>query len=203
MNDSDDLWAVLVGVAGLAIVAGLALLGRDLRRAATTGPRWKRRLVGSALILLGALGVFGAYGVCVRPAMISCYVPAPLESSMDANAFMARLEHIGGQLPLLEAYAAAGVLDGNVVRIVLANAERDVYLLESRYAKEKLSAVDFAKAQSLCQKARWSLEKIRRRIGWDDRASPYFEWNRELRGQRQNGATMPAQSRPTTKAAGE
>ena len=43
---------LLAALAGLIIVAALFALGCDLHRAARTGPRWKRRLVGAALALL-------------------------------------------------------------------------------------------------------------------------------------------------------
>jgi len=52
------LW-LLIAIFGLLLVAGLVILGIDLRRAAKTGPRWKRRLLGAALVLLAALGFYG------------------------------------------------------------------------------------------------------------------------------------------------
>ena len=48
---------VLLAIAGLVTVAGLVLVGVDLRRAAGTGPRWKRRLISAGLVLLAALGM--------------------------------------------------------------------------------------------------------------------------------------------------
>jgi len=50
------LW-LLIALCGLLLVAGLVLLGIDLRRAAKTGPKWKRQLLGAALVLLGAAGL--------------------------------------------------------------------------------------------------------------------------------------------------
>jgi len=48
---------ILAAVAGLLVLVGLALLGADLLRAASTGPRWRRRLVAAALMLLAAVGL--------------------------------------------------------------------------------------------------------------------------------------------------
>jgi len=50
------LW-LLIALCGLLLVAGLVILGIDLRRAAKTGPRWKRQLLGAAMVLLGAAGL--------------------------------------------------------------------------------------------------------------------------------------------------
>lgn len=47
------LWFWLMGLAGVLIVAGLAMLGVNLVSSARTGPRWKRKLVAAGLILLG------------------------------------------------------------------------------------------------------------------------------------------------------
>jgi hypothetical protein len=44
-------------MAGLLIVVGLLLVGSDPHRAARTGPRWRRRIVAAALLLLGLLGI--------------------------------------------------------------------------------------------------------------------------------------------------
>ncbi|MCY2927843.1 MAG: hypothetical protein NT031_20875 [Planctomycetota bacterium] len=45
-----------LGVLGLGVLAALIVFRADLGRAATTGPRWKRRLVGAALLLLATIG---------------------------------------------------------------------------------------------------------------------------------------------------
>jgi hypothetical protein len=51
------VWGVLATVAGLAVLAALVLAGVDVYRAARTGPRWRRRLVGAGLVLMAALGL--------------------------------------------------------------------------------------------------------------------------------------------------
>jgi len=48
---------LFVAVFGVVFVVGLILLGLDLRRAAKTGPGWKRKMVAAGLVLLGAVGI--------------------------------------------------------------------------------------------------------------------------------------------------
>ena len=62
-------WAVF----GSVLVLALILLGRDLRRAAQTGPGWKRRLVATGLVLLGAIGFTAGFGGCSEPGGGSAY----------------------------------------------------------------------------------------------------------------------------------
>ncbi len=48
--------ATVLALAGVLVVAAIALLGYDAWRAARTGPRWRRRLVTAGLALLAMLG---------------------------------------------------------------------------------------------------------------------------------------------------
>lgn len=52
-----SLWTLLLAVLGLAIVAAFILMGRDLQQATRTGPRWRRRLLAAALVLLAEMGL--------------------------------------------------------------------------------------------------------------------------------------------------
>jgi len=52
----------LVALFGSVLVVALMLLGRDLRRAARTGPGWKRKLVAAGLVLLAAMGINAGCG---------------------------------------------------------------------------------------------------------------------------------------------
>ena len=47
----------VLAVFGSVLVIALMLFGRDLQRAAVTGPGWKRALVAAGLALLGSLGM--------------------------------------------------------------------------------------------------------------------------------------------------
>ena len=50
-------FGLFVAIFGAVFVVGLILLGFDLRRAAKTGPGWKRKLMAAGLVLLGAVGI--------------------------------------------------------------------------------------------------------------------------------------------------
>jgi len=50
---------VLVGILGIVLVALFVLVGKDARRASATGPRWKRKLLATGLMLLTAAGIVG------------------------------------------------------------------------------------------------------------------------------------------------
>lgn len=54
-----------LGLLGILAVLLLIVLRADLRRHCTVGPRWKRRLVGAGLLLLGSMG-FGADLGCTK-----------------------------------------------------------------------------------------------------------------------------------------
>jgi hypothetical protein len=56
---TDRLTIALVAILGLVLVSVLVILGRDARRSAERGPRWKRRLVEAGLVCLALLGVAG------------------------------------------------------------------------------------------------------------------------------------------------
>ncbi|MBM4042029.1 MAG: hypothetical protein FJ290_26335 [Planctomycetes bacterium] len=71
---------IVFAVAGLFLLAALVLLGCDAWRAARTGPRWRRRLVGAALMLLAALGLPTFAGEGDPPAV------APRRTTPDASA---------------------------------------------------------------------------------------------------------------------
>lgn len=49
--------SIFFAIFGTVLVIALIILGRDLHRAARSGPNWKRKLVTAGLVLLGALGM--------------------------------------------------------------------------------------------------------------------------------------------------
>jgi hypothetical protein len=166
---------VLAGLAGLTLLAVVLLRDGDARRAARTGPRWRRRLIGAALVLLAAIGI----SVVGRGCIFTCYVPSR-ESMMGQDDFQRCLARLDGRLALLEKYAAAEAIDAAVVRQVPLNAEEEVYLLETEEAHRRLSPASRGRAGDLCKRARVSLERLRMRVGWDGDAMHYFEWNARL-----------------------
>ena len=110
---------------------------------------------------------------------ITRHEPTP-DAAMDEKDFPSRLERLDCQLPLLEEYAAADEIEPEVARKALATAESDVCLLESGFAKERLDERQHDLALRLCKRARPSLKTLRLRIGYDERATRYFEWNQRL-----------------------
>ncbi|HUT36499.1 MAG TPA: hypothetical protein VNE39_23630 [Planctomycetota bacterium] len=79
----DRLLNALLALAGVLMVAALALLGRDVLRAAGTGPRWRRRLVGGGLSLLAALGVPACGSSADAPAAKTAPDPKPLADTPE------------------------------------------------------------------------------------------------------------------------
>ena len=74
---------VVLGLAGLLAVGVLIAMRIDARRAASTGPKWKRKLVAAGLVLLGVVGV---YAVAGRPLIVTCYrmgLVRPERSTVD------------------------------------------------------------------------------------------------------------------------
>ncbi len=55
-----NIWTVVLGIAGLVVVALMVMFGADLLKASRTGPRWKRALVTASLAVLAAVGVNSA-----------------------------------------------------------------------------------------------------------------------------------------------
>jgi hypothetical protein len=51
-----------LGLAGLVVIAVLAIWGADIRRAARSGPKWKRKTVAAGLLLLAMMGFGGCGG---------------------------------------------------------------------------------------------------------------------------------------------
>jgi len=75
------LWMVLVGILGIVLVAVFVLFGKDARRASASGPRWKRRLLTTGLMLLTAVGIVGCDGNAgVTSARTSVVQDAALDS---------------------------------------------------------------------------------------------------------------------------
>ena len=71
-----NVWTLALGLLGLVIVMALVVIGLDLRRAKTRGPRWKRRIIAAGLAVLAAVG---AYPVAEQHPYnqpeFTCYMP--------------------------------------------------------------------------------------------------------------------------------
>ncbi len=53
-----NVWTLVLGLLGLVIFLALVVIGADLRRAKTRGPRWKRRIIAAGLAALAAAGAY-------------------------------------------------------------------------------------------------------------------------------------------------
>jgi len=69
------MWTIVLGIAGLIVVALMVLFGADLVRASRTGPKWKRALVTASLAVLGAIGM----NFAARDALADDPPPVPVQ----------------------------------------------------------------------------------------------------------------------------
>ena len=85
MDRYSILYLWLMGLVGVFIVAGLAMVGVNLVSSARTGPRWKRKLVAAGLILLG-MGVGGEARGDSKPPKATCYsTPARVQPARQTT----------------------------------------------------------------------------------------------------------------------
>ncbi|MCP4377954.1 MAG: hypothetical protein GY794_17470 [bacterium] len=104
-----NIWTVLLGLAGLFVVALMVLFGTDLIGASRKGPRWKRRTIAASLAVLAAMGVNVANREAsaqpkptVNPRLDGprrpmCYSPPPIKIKVQSMlpARMAALKKLG------------------------------------------------------------------------------------------------------------
>lgn len=152
-----ELWYGLLGVAGLLVVLGLWLLGRDIRRAARTGPKWKRTLVAAALTMLAAVGIGGGVPGC------TCYMAPP--PPVTSETFLTQADNLEKQIVLLEQVLAQEKISDEVADQTIETAwakYREVkFLMENTYAsledRERVTA-QLDRAEKLIrdlQERRW------------------------------------------------
>jgi len=77
---------VLLALFGVLVIAALALLGYNVYRAAQSGPRWRRRLVGAGLSLLALLGVPAHASAVEAPAKLVAADGKPLADTPEWKA---------------------------------------------------------------------------------------------------------------------
>ena len=119
-----NLWTLVLGLLGLVIVVSLVVIGQDLRRAKTRGPRWRRRIIAAGLAVLAAVG---AYPVSERhpynqpePPMIMCYSieiipPPPPPPPPPSNTPAGEQSPSQSRLDLLREFGESGILTPPVV----------------------------------------------------------------------------------------
>jgi len=145
-----NVWGVLLGVLGLAILVALVVLGLDLRRARTAGPRWRRRLVATAIALLSAAGAYFAAEQLPPEdeGVIMCYaprIPEPIPTS-GPGACLDRLER---RLELLDGQAAGGTIHPEACERALDEMRGQLADLAGHGRWAKLSPADRARAIAL------------------------------------------------------
>ncbi len=111
---------------GAALVAAIVLLGYDVYRAAQSGPRWRRRLLGAGLALLAALGLPACEGARARP-------PTVAEDGKDAKTLADALGWKRVTATWRESEA-------------IASGKRGAYPFNERGRKQALAAIEQAAA---------------------------------------------------------
>jgi len=158
-----SIWGVLLGLLGLVILAALVVIGLDLRRARTEGPRWRRRLVAPGLALLAAAGAYvPARQVLRGPVMVTCYAALPPPTGVAVRDIAARVA-------LVEAQARDGNLPAHTLESIAQQLRYHVQFLEGaerRLAagKDPNDAADHALAAEMRSKAVAALTAVQQRL---------------------------------------
>lgn len=156
----------VLGLAGLFAIAGLVLIGADLRASARTGPRWKRRLVGAGLLLLGTVGI--TYGLTRRRPVVPvvmCYEAAlPATRPAATNTVRAAAGRLHRQLMLLESCVNAEELRREVIDKTIQAIEADVGLLGDAQALATLTEAEQDEVRALREMIRRHVAEIRARL---------------------------------------
>jgi hypothetical protein len=140
---------LLWGLAGLAVVAVLALCGVSLRRAARSGPAWKRRLVAAGLLLAGGLG-FQQLPGC------TCYAPAATSEQMNQWA----VQELKAQAEALETLRRDHPANSAVMRDRFRTIESAATAARQRLNLEAMSPADRAAAEALYTKIQSDLREL-------------------------------------------
>ena len=152
-----NVLTLVLGIAGLAVVAALVLAGADLRRAARTGPRWKRALVAAGLALL-------TWAAPASAPPEPCYFrPPPIRPEMfdPAKRPVAMLELA---LPLVEKLAKADRLPPDPTKALLDAMERAAAALDRDDVLRRLSPDERKKAADLKLRATARIKALRARL---------------------------------------
>jgi len=138
-----NLWTILLGIAGLAIVALMVLFGVDLVRASRTGPRWKRALVTAAVSLMSVLGITTSPGRAADPVVAR-------KTSRAANASpVVAVFDLDARLKKLAELTSARDFDAASARRALRDVQSNVAILSDPANVAKLTAKGRAEANRL------------------------------------------------------
>jgi hypothetical protein len=187
--------STLLVVVGFVLALALMVVGANLVRAAARGPRWKRRLLGAGLGVLGALGLVSTdsskAAAQPQPAtpgpiepLVTCYKPASMEAppapTTPAEVKQA-LERLNAQLASLQKLMGEAKLDPEVVKKTLASAEADLAILESGSGIKALETdVDKQAATRACRAAHSAIDFVRLRLVTPTALAETIQWKRVL-----------------------
>jgi len=138
-----NLWTVILGIAGLAVVALMVLFGANLVRASRTGPRWKRTLVAASLSVLAFLGVVAGRGVAVEPA-----TSAESTREGETSPVMA-IFNLELQLEKLGRLTSSPDFDGAAAEAMIGEVDADVAILSKPANLARLTDKGRARAKIL------------------------------------------------------
>ena len=112
-----NVWTLVLGLLGLVIVVSLVVIGQDLRRAKTRGPRWKRRIIAAGLAILAAFGAYPTTTFFMSESPPTCYAPPPTTQpgSGEADAPAGGQSDPRSRLDLLRRFGERGILAPPVV----------------------------------------------------------------------------------------
>ena len=142
-----NIWTVVLGIAGLLVVALMVMFGADLVRASRPGPRWKRSLVTAALSLMAVLGIAAQPGLSADPARtvrsLAGRATSPVLAVFDLEA----------QLKKLTKLTSSRHFDGAAARGALRSVNANVAILAKPANIAKLTRKGQARAKYLLSAA--------------------------------------------------
>lgn len=162
---SQRTYAIVLSLAGAGVVLALILCGINLKRAAATGPRWKRALVSAGIFMLTTLGLLGCDSC--GPPVTTCYAvsynPPPAAQSvanLRQQVAMLRQHTLAGDLPAdTAAYIADDLslqlqyLTDTAIRTAIDTPARAAALTTRDEAQAMLEGL--RKDMTLYEDARW------------------------------------------------
>jgi hypothetical protein len=146
---------LLMGLAGAVAVVGLVLIGIDVYAAKQRGPRWKRRLLGAGLAVLGLVGVWFARP---KPQGPTCYLPVPRIFNAPS------IQRLESQASFLEQLISTGKIDPDVARKVLTSAEAALVEASKEEVVGGLSPSERNMAEDLRLRTWQVMERVRIRL---------------------------------------
>ena len=147
-----------LALVGLVAVLGLLVIGFDLHRASSSGPRWRQRLLAAGVALLVFFWFTLSRG-CMAPQSRpqTCYFPSSMRPADKT------VECVAARLPLLERLADADRLHPAALDKVITTVEQDLADLGRPETLNRIPQPDRAETKRLGERARTQVDAIRAR----------------------------------------